>query len=60
MLPVSRSHLACCIVYFTNCSMLVFGVSVAVIAWSTLLRNCVYSASVASLFVKTLSLKSLS
>ena len=50
MLPVCRSHLACCIVYFTNCSMLVFGVSVAVIAWSTLLRNCVYSASVASLF----------
>ena len=36
------------------------GVSVAVIAWSTLLRNCVYSAGVASLFVKTLSLKSLS
>ena len=50
MLPVCRSHLACCIVYFTNCSMLVFGVSVAVIVWSTLLRNCVYSASVASLF----------
>ena len=35
MLSISRSHLACCIVYFTYCSMLVFGVSVAVIAWST-------------------------
>ena len=55
MSSVSRSHLACCIVYFTNCFVLVLGVSVAAIAWSTLLRNCAYSAGVASLFVKALS-----